>query len=434
MQLEDYCEHLYDDSTDGYLHIAHLDENRKVKIYSTDDANVRKIVEEIGQEDVFITPNTTFIPVRRAQNIRQFRALFIDLDIDKLGYQKSETVYMVWELYYQDKLPKPTMVIDSGRGVHLYWRIENAPIQAWSTWQELEDYLYYQLKHLGADKQATDSVRVLRLPSSINSRNGSECKILYIDNETTYSMYDLRQAYLNYKPKTTQIKMLEAYEKPTAKVIPNKFFTSYSLHLARIEDIETLCKLRNYNVKGYRNFILHCYAYWQGVTIRDEESLREEVYALNNAFKEPMKATEVDAILRCIPKAIDKFIAYEQGIRSGECKRVSKGMRDKGGYWYKNETLIERLDITEAEQKHMKTIIGTEEKYSRRRDKDREYQKAKRRNENGLTKREQSKQDTINSVKELYEKGYKQVQIVKQLGLTKGRVSQIIKELKNKKV
>lgn len=427
MQLEDYCEHLYDDSTDGYLHIAHLDKNRKVKIYSTDDANVRKIVEEIGQEDVFITPNTTFIPVRRAQNIRQFRALFIDLDIDKLGYQKSETVYMVWELYYQDKLPKPTMVIDSGRGVHLYWRIENAPIQAWSTWQELEDYLYYQLKHLGADKQATDSVRVLRLPSSINSRNGSECKILYIDNETTYSMYDLRQAYLNYKPKTTQIKMLEAYEKPTAKVIPNKFFTSYSLHLARIEDIETLCKLRNYNVKGYRNFILHCYAYWQGVTIRDEETLREEVYALNNAFKEPMKATEVDAILRCIPKAIDKFIAYEQGIRSGECKRVSKGMRDKGGYWYKNETLIERLDITEAEQKHMKTIIGTEEKYSRRRDKDREYQRAKRRNSNGLTKKQQELEDLKYQVLELRKEGLSMQKIADKLNINKTKVVRLCK-------
>lgn len=427
MQLEEYCEHLYDDSTDGYLHIAHLDKNRKVKIYNTDDANVRKIVEEIGQEDVFITPNTTFIPVRRAQNIRQFRALFIDLDIDKLGYQKSETVYMVWELYYQDKLPKPTMVVDSGRGVHLYWRIENAPIQAWSTWQELEDYLYYQLKHLGADKQATDSVRVLRLPSSINSRNGSECKILYIDNETTYSMYDLRQAYLNYKPKTTQIKMLEVYEKPTAKVIPNKFFTSYSLHLARIEDIETLCKLRNYNVKGYRNFILHCYAYWQGVTIRDEESLREEVYALNNAFKEPMKATEVDAILRCIPKAIDKFIAYEQGIRSGECKRVSKGMRDKGGYWYKNETLIERLDITEAEQKHMKTIIGTEEKYSRRRDKDREYQKAKRRNSNGLTKKQQELEDLKYQVLELRKEGLSMQKIADKLNINKTKVVRLCK-------
>ena len=54
----------------------------------------------------------------------------------------------------------------------------------------------------------------------------------------------------------------------------------------------------------------------------------------------------LNAILRCIPKAIDKFIDYEQGIRSGEAKRVSKGMKDKGGYWYKNETLIEALNIT----------------------------------------------------------------------------------------
>lgn len=427
MQLEEYCEHLYDDSTEGYLHIAHLDKDRRIKIYNTNDANIREIVEEVGQEDVFITPNTTFIPIRKAQNIRQFRALFIDLDIQKLGYHKSETVYMVWELYYQDKIPQPTMVVDSGRGVHLYWRIENAPMQAWSTWQELEDYLYYQLRHLGADKQATDSVRVLRLPSSVNSRNGSECKIVYIDNETTYSMYDLRQVYLNYKPKTTQIKMLEVENKPTAKVIPNKFFTSYSLHLARIEDIKTLCKLRNYNVKGHRNFILHCYAYWQGVTIRDDESLREEVYSLNNAFKEPMRATEVDAILRCIPKAIDKFISYEQGVRSGEVKRVSKGMRDKGGYWYKNETLIERLGITETEQKHMKTIIGTEEKYARRRDKDREYQKAKRRNENGLTKKQQELEDLKAQVLDLREQGFSMQKIADKLNINKTKVVRLCK-------
>lgn len=50
-----------------------------------------------------------------------------------------------------------------------------------------------------------------------------------------------------------------------------------------------------------------------------------------------------------------------------------------------------------------------------------------------MTKREQSKIDNINVVKELYDKGYKQVQIVRELGLSKGRVSQIIKELKYKK-
>ena len=41
-------------------------------------------------------------------------------------------------------------------------------------------------------------------------------------------------------------------------------------------------------------------------------------------------------------------------------------MRDKEGYWYKNETLIDRLGITSKEQKHMKTIIGLDEKYDRK--------------------------------------------------------------------
>lgn len=69
-------------------------------------------------------------------------------------------------------------------------------------------------------------------------------------------------------------------------------------------------------------------------------------YWLDSVLKKyKLKDTEVNAILRSIPKAIEKFIEYEQGMRSGEIKRVSKGMRDKGGYWYKNETLIDMFSI-----------------------------------------------------------------------------------------
>ena len=75
------------------------------------------------------------------------------------------------------------MVVSSGRGIHLYWRIVDAPYQALSTWQELEDYLYYQLKHLGADKSATDPARVLRMPGTINSRNGAKCEVVFISKE-----------------------------------------------------------------------------------------------------------------------------------------------------------------------------------------------------------------------------------------------------------
>jgi len=71
------------------------------------------------------------------------------------------------------------------------------------------------------------------------------------------------------------------------------------------------------------------------------------------------------------------------------------------------------------------TIINPKEKVRRQLIKEKE----ERRNEDGLTKRQQQKQDTIKAVTELYIKGYKQVEIVKELNLTKGRVSQIVKAL-----
>ena len=183
-----------------------------------------------------------------------------------------------------------------------------------------------------------------------SSKSDTDCKVLYIDNDVEYSMYELREEYLNYKPKTHQLQMQQT-KKIDNKVISNRFFNSYSLHMERANDLETLCRLRKYEMTGYRNMAVHCYAYWKGIYVRDNYELENIVIEFNNAFTEPLKETEVQAVLRCIPKAIDKFIAYEQGLRSGERKRVSKGMRDKEGYWYKNETLIDRLGITSKEQK-----------------------------------------------------------------------------------
>ena len=423
MSITEFCNHLFDTTTDGYIQIMKLDK-KEIKIYNTQNNGLREIIETVDHEaDVFITPNTMYRKQRRVSNIRQFRALFQDLDIHKLGYSKEEVVWYIYIMAYENKIPMPTMIVDSGRGLHIYWKIKNAPYGAIQTWQELQDYLYYQLKSLEADKKALDGARVLRLPSTLNSKDNTLCKVLVINDDIEYSMYDLREKYLNYSvSKQLQFQEAKTVKKET-KVINNKFFNSYSLHMARVEDLETLCKLRGYNVEGNRNMILHCYAYWKGIYIRNIEDLENEVIELNNSFINPLKETEIKAILRCIPKAIDKFIDYEQGIRNGEAKRVSKGMRDKEGYWYKNETLIDRLGITEAEQRHLKTIIGTQEKYRRKNEKRNEA----RRNENGLTKREQEKQEKINAVKELYKKGLKQSEIVEKLGLSKGTVSKYLK-------
>ena len=414
-----FSEHLYDVTTDGYIQFLKIN-SKNIKIYNTQYKGIRDIVEEVkGDNDIFVTPNTMYKPSRCTDNIRQFRALYIDID----GIEGSNIYvsYEVFALADSGAIPKPSMIVNSGRGIHLYWRINNAPYGALATWQELEDYLYKKLKYLGADIKATDGARVLRLPGTYNSRNNSLCRVLYIDDELTYSMYDLREKYLNYSFKKHQLEFQQT-KKSNKTVINNKFFNSYSLHIARIQDILTLCKIRKYRVNGYRNFILHCYAYWEGIYLRDYDELYNVVIELNNSFTEPLKLSEVKSILRCVPKAIERFIAYEQGLRSGEDKRVSKGMRDKEGYWYKNETLIERLDITQEEQKHLKTIISSDEKYKR----NNERRRKTRRGSDGLTQRERKKLELIEKVKALFDEGLKQVEIAKKLGISKGRVSQIL--------
>lgn len=405
--MRNYCKHIFDSSTDGYIQILNLSKNKKMKIYNTNINSLRDVVEEANEQlDFFITPNTFYKPQRQVDNIRQFRALFIDLDTGEEN--KQYAAYKVFELSEDNIIPKPSMIVDSGRGIHIYWKIKNAPYKALYTWQELQDLFYTKLKPLGADIKATDAARVLRLPSTINSRNNQECRVIYQDNEIEYSMYDLRETYLHDKYKKT----ISKAKRINNKIIENAFFNSYSLHMTRAEDLETLIELRNGIMNGNRNMAIHCYAYWKGIYIRDSEELKEIVEDFNNSFTKPLKDSEVNAVLRCIPKAIDKFLDYEQGIRTGLTKRVSKGMKDKGGYWYKNETLIERLEITEEEQRHLKTIIGTRVKYDRNNDK----RKKARRNENGLTARAQQKQNTINTIQNLKNKGLSQSKVSEESG------------------
>jgi hypothetical protein len=411
LEARQYIEHLHED-TDGYIQIARLKPTGHMATQTRTVEELREILEGyIGNADVYSTGNSFYIPQRRVGNIRQLRALFVDLDLPN-NISKTEAVYKVYDMVAQGEIPEPTMIVDSGRGLHLYWRIEHAPKQAIYTWQELEDYLCNKLKSLGADSQATDCARILRLPQSINSKNGAECQVLHIRDDLRYSMYDLREKYLGY---TKQQEALQASKKKqaTSRTIKH-LFNSYTLHKARLEDIEKLCELRKWDMRGYRSFSTHLFTYWSGVVNRDIDILAEIVDEFNQQFREPLKQSEVNAIVRSVPKAIDKFLEYEQGLRAKKVKRVSKGMKDKGGYWYTNDTLIDRLGITLEEQRQLQTIIGKEEKYRRNNEK----RRTARRNEQGETSREQLKRERLEEIHALKAKGMTNKQVAEQLQLT----------------
>lgn len=422
-----YCEHLFDATTDGHIHfldITHMGGIKKGTPYSIKYQKIYDHFERIhGHEDVYISPNTTY-RYKRDSDVKQFRSLYIDIDVETYGkHTKLETRSIIDILVAEDKIPKPSQIIDSGRGFHLYFRIHIEPKQAEQIFRELEYYLYFQLKDLGADRAATDSVRVLRIPGTINSRNGAVCKIVYQDNNIKYTMRELWQHYIG--DKVHKEKNIVKQEEVCTKrdfVVREREFNSYTLHTTRTDDIIKLCELRNYDVEGYRNFIIHCYSYWRGICTPDPEKHLREVLEFNAKFKKPLRESQVKSTCRSVGDAVDKFIDYQYGRKNGNIQKPTKGMTDKQGYWYTNKTLIERLNITEAEQMEMKTIFDTPEKYHRRNVK----RNANRRNANGLTARQQAKQDNIEAVKALHTNGLTQAEIVKKLGITKGTVSKYL--------
>ncbi|XZK12112.1 hypothetical protein ACSXBU_17040 (plasmid) [Clostridium perfringens] len=208
-------------------------------------------------------------------------------------------------------------------------------------WKAVQEYLYNQLKYFGADRQALDATRILRVPGSINSKSKTVVNIL---DEYEY-IYDLREIQNGFLP---ELKPYERKKGRPSKI--NYIYRERSLYYGRIQDIIKLCELREYDLKGHRELILFLYRYYLCSFTEDIEKALNDVLELNSMFRQALSEREVI-----------------RATRSAERCYLDKNKQ----YKYKNETLIELLEITEEEQKYM-TIIISKEEYKRR---DRVYHK-----------------------------------------------------------
>ncbi|MGU8578195.1 DNA-binding response regulator [Clostridium perfringens] len=296
---------------------------------------------DMSDENIYITLNTFYKPCRRLENIKELNTLFIDLDYYKTGKTKDQVLMDLEKNYFNQSIPIPNYVIDSGRGMYLIWIINAVPSKALPLWKAVQEYLYNQLKFFGADRQALDATRILRVPGSINSKSKTVVNIL---DEYEY-IYDLREIQNGFLPE------LKPYEKKKGRPSKiNYIYRERSLYYGRIQDIIKLCELREYDLKGHRELILFLYRYYLCSFTEDIEKALNDVLELNSMFRQVLSEREVI-----------------RATRSAERCYLDKNKQ----YKYKNETLIDLLEITEEEQKHMIIIISKEE-YKRR---DRVYHK-----------------------------------------------------------
>ena len=290
--------------------------------------------------------------------------------------------------YFNQRVPIPNYVIDSGRGMYLIWLINSVPSKALPLWKAAQEYLYSQLERFGADRKALDATRILRVPGSINSKSKTVVGIL---DEYDY-VYDLREIQHEFLP---ELKPKEKKRGRPKKI--NFVYRERSLYYSRIQDITKLCELRQYSLEGKRELILFLYRYYLCLFTEDAQKALYDVLELNSMFIPPLSENEVRKATRSAEKV------YADKVKE---------------YRYKNETLIELLEITENEERYMTTIISNKE-YRRR---DREYQKnkyqRKLKSEGKISEKEKLSQRRV-KIKDLLAEGLEQKDICIQLNISK---------------
>lgn len=229
---------------------------------------------DMNGENIYITLNTFYKPCRRLENIKELNTLFIDLDYYKTCKTKDQVLMDLEKNYFNQSIPIPNYVIDSGRGMYLIWLINAVPSQALPLWKAVQDHLYKQLKCFGADRQALDATRILRVPGSINSKSKTVVNIL---DEYEY-VYDLREIQNGFLPE------LKPYEKKKGRPSKiNYIYRERSLYYGRIQDIIKLCELREYDLKGHRELILFLYRYYLC-------SFTEDIEKAKKIYQEKLKS------------------------------------------------------------------------------------------------------------------------------------------------
>lgn len=327
----------------------------------------------------FIRPN------RRVVNLARISLLFADLDTHKVPWLAGQTPQQqVAALLYhcqQEGIPEPSLVVYSGRGLQAKWLLDHPlPRRALPRWNACQRILIDRLACLGADPQARDASRVLRVVQTVNSKSGEICRVVHVSERDgqprQYGFEYLAEVLLpaarwTIEQQRRQRQQLELIH--GKKLDGLRVFSGRRLAWDRLEDLRKLAELRGGVHEGERmqhlfwrlNFLL-----LSGAT--HSSRMYHEAVAL---------AAELDPSWgyssRELMTLYEKAKAYEAG------QRVEFGGKQYPPlYTPKNETLISLFQITSEEQRQLKTIISSD--IAKERDRERD---TKRRRDKGAIDR-----------------------------------------------
>lgn len=378
-------------------HKVHDSLTQLPQFYARNLGDLLEFYQEKG--GAYYSPNAFKQHSTAKSNILTLKAAFLDIDFHtELPLLVDERLQIVNMTIEQANMPYPTAIVDSGNGLHLYYIFEEAKldnsknkviariIERVNTYlvskfnEEIEDITDLNVI---ADPIATNSNRLLRLPKTWNGKNEVHC-IQFNQSMLYPTLDDFVEDYLDdYDPKKVeQAKKARQNAQKMNKNKVSKMINVNTLNVSRIKDLETLAKLKFYDLEGQRNEFLHIYACQYVHHALDD--WEDKVYKMNNMLVSPLRPNEINSIIK-------------------SAKRRQ--------YLYKNKTIIDKLGITDDELKYMNMDkVTAREK--------REEERQQKRDE----KAERNKR-----IIEAYEFGATQTAIAKRENISRKTVQRILK-------
>lgn len=367
-----------------------------------------KMIYASPRSDYYITANTVHGVKRRKDELFGLQNIVIDVDCHDVKQSRNATNLVqafIWrakrDLWNMNVIPTPNSIVYTGRGVQLWWAIQpcyggkgydislyhhnKIKNTLMNHLESLLDEYSEELEGLSVDRGASSNpVGYFRMPCTYNTKVGryGSLEILHTDR------HDQRELTLIPDPE------VEIVSEGTRATVPmqnsdREVLKGYAtLGARRVMQLINLRNLRDSEI-GDESRDKFNFSVYNALRMNfDHDDAMARVRAFNRGFKQPMSDSELD---NCVCSA-----------------------KEKGGYKYTNEALIDLLEITPDEQRTigMFTRLG---KPNATRDAVRSALKA----------------DRDSKIQRMKEEGISQVEIARILGIGKNTVYRVLKKMKS---
>lgn len=322
--------HAYADTSkyNGYIRISMKTQTdfKTIKTVKRSEYEQLEKLQTYNSCDYYISANTYKTTKRATKgDILGYNNVVIDIDShsDYISlYERTEAINAFVFRYAEHGLPEPTIIHRTGRGLQLWYHVQQASSKLGFLYDEtrqclinacsqLIDEYPSELSILNADERACSGM--YRMFNSTNTKTGTTTE--FICKDTNYTLPELHELVEQYKQEPEKKKQITLYQVRS----PAEY-----LHKGRLNVYNAVAEKQT--EPGKRNTILYL-VYNDAQALYDETSAKAVVYETNKRFREPLQQSEVEAMIKCNTGKMRNFktqtICNKLGISEEEYKKYS---------------------------------------------------------------------------------------------------------------